>query len=208
MKPFLAWPGWRHLAEAAALTLIVNVLFAVVYFGANFAIAHRLRHWHLFLRSELAIPLWPAAIVVYDSLYLLFLLAPFVLRTPSSFRRLARSAAVVIVVAGVCFLLLPAELGFAAPVVRGPFQAIFEVSDRVNLDYNLVPSLHVALAVVCLQAFWPTASRPIRVALVAWGAGLALSTLLTHQHHVLDVLTGAVLAAITTQLFGRAGDVA
>ena len=76
-------------------------------------------------------------------------------------------------------------------------------SDRLNLDYNLVPSLHVALAAVCLQAFWEGRSMPVRVALVLWGLALALSTIFTHQHHVLDVVAGAVLARVMFLLLHR-----
>jgi membrane-associated phospholipid phosphatase len=196
VKPFVAWPGWRHLAYASLLTLFVNGLFVVVYFGSDSVVAHERHHLHLFVQQELAIPLWPSTIIVYDSLYLLFLLAPFVLRTKESFRRLVFAAAATILAAGACFLLLPAELGFAPAVVAGPFATIFRVSDAINLDYNLVPSLHVALAVLCLQAFWPAGSWPVRLGLALWGAGLATSTLLTHQHHVLDVAAGAALAVV------------
>jgi membrane-associated phospholipid phosphatase len=185
---------WPHLRYAALLTVLVNVLFVVVYGGADYLTGLRAHHLHLFIPAELSIPLWPWTILVYDSLYLLFVIAPFVLTTRESFRALALTAAGTIVVAGVLFLLLPAELGFAAPVVTGPFKTIFTVSDRLNLDYNLVPSLHVALAMICLQAFWAGRSTLVRVALATWGLVLALSTLFTHQHHLLDVVTGAGLA--------------
>lgn len=187
---------WPHLRYAAVLTLLVNVLFVVVYGGADYLTGLRAHHLHLFVPAELSIPLWPWTILIYDSLYLLFIIAPFVLTTRESFRALALTAAGTIVVAGVLFLLLPAELGFAPTVVTGPFTTIFTMSDRLNLDYNLVPSLHVALAMICLQAFWAERSQLVRATLVAYGLALALSTLFTHQHHVLDVITGAGLARV------------
>jgi membrane-associated phospholipid phosphatase len=191
---FLAWPGRRHLALAARLTLLVSVLFCIVYGGANYVTAQRSQHVTLVLPAELAIPLWPPAMLVYDSLYLLFFLAPFVLRTEEAFRRLALAASATIVVSGVCFLLIPARLAFSPPHVTGALRTIFELSDRINLDYNLVPSLHVGLATICLLAYWPRATPLVRTGLATWGTALALSTLLTHQHHLLDVVTGAALA--------------
>ena len=196
-EPFVAWPGWKHLRDALWRIVLVNLLFVVVYGGADWITAHRAHQMALYAPAELAIPLWPPAIVVYDSLYLLFCLAPFVLRTAADFRRLALTASLMIIVAGACFLLVPAKLGFPAPVVTGPFQGIFEVSDRLNLDYNLVPSLHVALTTLCVLAFWPRATSPIRAALVVWAAALAASTLVTHQHHLLDVVTGVGVAWAT-----------
>ena len=202
-EPFVAWPGWKHVWYAVRLIVLVNVLFAIVYGGADWLTAQRAHHLALYVPAELAIPLWPSAIVVYDSLYLFYLLAPFVLRTAGGFLQLALAASVMIVVAGVCFLLVPAKLGFAAPVVAGPFKRIFEVSDRLNLDYNLVPSLHVALTTLCLLAYWPHATPRLRAALLVWTVALALSTLVTHQHHVLDVVTGAGVAWGTWRSFGR-----
>ena len=198
-EPFVAWPGWKHLAYAAFLTAAVDILFAVVYFGADYVTGLRAHHLHLFLRQELGIPLWPSMILIYDSLYLLFLLAPFVLRTREDLNRLALSSAGTIAVAGVLFLLFPAQLGFAPQAVSGPFQRIFEISDKLNLDYNLVPSLHVGLAMVCLQAFWSRRSVVARAALAVWGGALVLSTLLTHQHHIIDAVTGGGLAMVMFQ---------
>jgi hypothetical protein len=195
-EPFVAWPGWKHLGYAALLTAGVDILFAAVYFGADYITGLRAHHLHLFLPQELAIPLWPSMILVYDSLYLLFILAPFVLRTREALNRLAIAAAATITASGILFLIFPAELGFKTPIVTGPFKTIFEISDRVNLDYNLVPSLHVGLAMICLQAFWPKAPRVARLCLAVWGAALILSTLLTHQHHVLDAVAGAGLALV------------
>ncbi len=196
-EPFIAWPGWKHVAYAARLTALVGLLFVVVYGGADYLTGLRRDHVRLFVRQELAIPLWPPAILVYDSLYLLFLLAPLVVRERERFRRVALTAAATIGISGVCFLLIPAKLGFDAPVVTGSLSTIFAVSDKINLDYNLVPSLHVALTTLCLAAFWRGATRLVRVGLVVWGAALGLSTLLTHQHHVIDVIAGVVVAFAT-----------
>ncbi|HSP17660.1 MAG TPA: phosphatase PAP2 family protein [Thermoanaerobaculia bacterium] len=191
---FLAWPGWRHVAYTALLSALIDVLFVAVYFGADFVTGRRVSHLHLFLPQELAIPLWPSMIVVYDSLYLVLLIAPFVIRTRQRVNELALGISTAIVVAGAVFLLVPAELGFAPSVVSGPLKQLFEASDRLNLDYNLVPSLHVALAVICLGHYQAGKSRLVRIALAMWGCALVLSTLLTHQHHVLDAVTGAALA--------------
>src|ERR1700686_1841464 len=94
---------WPHLRYAALLTVLVNVLFVVVYGGADYFTGLRAHRLHLFIPAELSIPLWPWTILVYDSLYLLFVIAPFVLTTRESFRRLALTAAGTIVVAGVLF---------------------------------------------------------------------------------------------------------
>ena len=91
---------------------------------------------------------------------------------------------------------MPAELAF--PPVRaselGIWAPLFRFADSLNLTYNLLPSLHVGLAVVCVAAFATRAERALRALLWTWAAAVTLSTLLTHQHHVVDVLTGWGLA--------------
>jgi membrane-associated phospholipid phosphatase len=61
------------------------------------------------------------------------------------------------------------------------------------LEYNMVPSLHVALSVCCVAIFVRRATAFGRVLLWSWAAAIALSTLLTHQHHVIDAVTGWLL---------------
>jgi aminopyrrolnitrin oxygenase len=192
----LAWPGKEHAVFAARKIALICALFLLVYGGANYLTAIRAHKLHLFLAAELAIPLWPVMILPYDSIYLSFLLAPLILRTKEEIERLAAAAVVVIAIAGLGFLLLPAELGFPPPRVTGPLHTIFVISDEINLDYNLVPSLHVGLAFLCIQAFAIRARMASRILLAIWAAVIALSTLLTHQHHIIDVVTGAVLARV------------
>ncbi len=63
----------------------------------------------------------------------------------------------------------------------------------MNLEYNLIPSLHVALTVTCIGAYLPHATGWTRHLLPLWAFLVAVSTVLTHQHHVLDVVTGLLL---------------
>ena len=77
---------------------------------------------------------------------------------------------------------------------------MFDLADRLNLTYNLVPSLHVALSLACIAAF-STRTAPVgKTLLWIWATGIAISTILTHQHHVIDVVTGWLLATISVRL--------
>jgi membrane-associated phospholipid phosphatase len=192
----LGWPGWGHLRHAVLLGLANALWFALVYGGADAVAArHRLRV-PVHLPAELRIPLVPAMTAAYMSLYALFALAPFVLRPRRELRAFVLTLAVVIAVAGIGFLLLPAELAFPPPVEEdlGRWSGLFHLADDLNLTYNLVPSLHVAFAVACAGAFSRQASRRASAGLWCWAALIAAATVLTHQHHLLDVVTGWLLA--------------
>jgi membrane-associated phospholipid phosphatase len=203
--PFLAWPGWAHLRFAGWLTVLVSAWFAVVYCGTDWLTAHRVARLRVHLDGELLLPLVPSAVCAYMSIYPLFLMAPFALRNRRDLKTLARALAITISIAGIGFLLIPAKLAYRSPdaVELGVWLGLFNLADRLNLDYNLVPSLHVALSVVCIEFFLPE-RLDCKVLLRAWGVMIAAATVLTHQHHLVDVLTGYLLALAVAKFMRRA----
>jgi membrane-associated phospholipid phosphatase len=204
-EPFLAWPGWPHLAYAGLLSLANALWFLAVYGGADFLTSRRGFRVPVHFAAELSIPFVPWMTIFYMSLYGLFILAPFILRTRREFAAAVLTMAVAIAVSGAAFLLFPAELAFA-PVrdeQLGIWAGIYHVADDLNLTYNLLPSLHVAFAVICAAIFSSRAPGPIQAALWLWAFLIAASTVLTHQHHVLDVVTGWLLAVVCVRTVFR-----
>lgn len=198
-QSFLAWPGWAHLWRAALFYLLVTLWFGIVYGGADWFTAQRTTRIRIHLDGELSLPLIPAFTLVYMSIYLLFLAAPFVLQTRQELAALAVNQTLAILMAGIAFLFLPAQLAFPPPQNLGSWEGLFRFADRLNLDYNLVPSLHVALSVICIEMFASHAGPSGRFALRAWGLLIAASTLFTHQHHLLDAATGYLLAFVVVR---------
>jgi hypothetical protein len=182
LRTYLVWSFW------------VGVAFFSVYPTMNWLTSLRARPWHLYAPAELAIPFVPQLVWVYLSMYALFALPAFVLpasRMPALGKQLIAGA----IVSAICFLLLPAELGFARQLPgRAPYDAIFAGMFGIDRPYNLVPSLHVifsaAIALACADVVRPAA----RVALLAWLVVIVASTVLVHQHHLIDV--GAALAIV------------
>lgn len=185
----------------AWLLLRNSLIFALVYGGAD-----RLTALHSFrlpvaLPFETRLPVYPAAVLAYLSIYGLFAAALYFCRDNDSLRGLARAQLRLILVSGIGFLLIPAQPEYppVAESALGIWSGPFHFADRVNLTYNLVPSLHVALSVACVRYYVPTAGPAARVLLWGWAALIAASTLLTHQHHLLDVATGWILALVVTR---------
>jgi membrane-associated phospholipid phosphatase len=137
-------------------------------------------------------------------MYGLFLLAPFLLRSEQQLFALAQALTAAILAAGVGFLLWPAEPAYPAPENLGMWAGLYQAADRLNLRYNMVPSLHVALSIATVAILSRCCSWPMAVLLWSWGVLISLSTLLTHQHHLLDVATGAALGiAVDRMVFRR-----
>jgi hypothetical protein len=191
--PFLAWPGRRVLAEAVVLGTAQTLWWMLVYFGADWVTGQRSTRVRVHLDAELAIPFIPEFILAYRSLDPLFLIGPFVLRTRAQIRALTWAMFCVTLIAGLCFLLLPAEPAYAPQVVPEFWADIFAINTQIVRRYNMVPSLHVALSTVVLAAYGTGRGAWDRAGLAAWGGLIALSTLLVHEHHVLDVVTGFLL---------------
>jgi len=209
-EPFLAWPGWTHLRYALLLSFVNTLWFVLVYGGMDALTARRSFRVPVHFPAELAIPFVPAMTLFYMSIYLLFWMAPFVLRTRREFRALVITLAFAIFCGGIGFLLFPANLAFAQPREEelGIWAGMFHLADKLNLTYNLLPSLHVAFAVICVAIFSTRASVTGKALLWIWAAMVAASTILIHQHHLLDVVTGWLLALVCVgSIFGRlAGD--
>lgn len=189
------WPSradWRHFALLYGL---LTILFVVVFGGADWITRHHSVRIHAFWAFELSIPLVPWMVVPYMTMYVVFLLAPFLL-PKRELNRLGFALAQVILVSGVVFLALPAELGFppatAPGSVWGPW---LRLADRLNLDFDLIPSLHVALFTTCAGVYAARVAPWARALLGLWLVLVTASTVLTHQHHLIDAATGLALGA-------------
>ena len=198
---FLGWPGWPFLRYAWLLSAANGVWFALVFGGCDWLTSHRSLRVPIHLPIELSIPLVPSAVVIYMSIYLLFLAGPFIVRERREFTALIRALALATLIGGVAFLLLPSRAAFAPPGDLGIWAGLFHFADHLNLDYNMVPSLHGALSVCCIAAFSRHTGAAGRAMLWTWAFAIALSTLLTHQHHVVDVLGGWCAGLVAIRAF-------
>lgn len=193
--PGPCWPGWRGLLPFIGWGTAVGLVFFAVYPATNELTAHRSGHWRLYLAAEQAIPFVPAAVWLYLSMYLLFLL-PALFVPARAAPALGRQLIAGCVIGGLAFLLFPAVLGFERTLpAQAPYREIFQALHRVDAPHNLVPSLHVVfsslIALACAQFARPAVGTGLRL----WLALIVLSTLLVHQHHLLDVATALLLVA-------------
>src|SRR5205814_1932472 len=103
---------------------------------------------------------------------LMFPLGPFILRCRAEIVGLTATLAVVIGVAAIGFLLVPAELAYPQEDA-GIWVPLYAWNRRIVLTYNLVPSLHVALSVVTLSAYGVRRGQIGKMMFAAWGAAIA-----------------------------------
>ena len=186
--------------------LWISVAFFSVYPLCNWLTAKRESALNLYFATELSIPFIPEFIWVYLSLYLLFLTPPFFLGH-ERIRTLGRQLIAATVFCGLIFLLLPAQLGFERIIPEGQFYAsLFANLFAVDLPHNMVPSLHVTFSALILFALMDSPRSALARALFAsWLVLISASTVLVHQHHLLDVVTGLLVAITFYRFIGKGG---
>jgi hypothetical protein len=78
---------------------------------------------------------------------------------------------------------------------------LFAALGQFDLPFNQAPSLHVALAVILWARYRSATNGPVRTALAAWFALVAISPLTTYQHHFIDIIMGAWAGTLTLAAF-------
>jgi hypothetical protein len=171
----------------------LSVLFLVVYGWCNWITAQRADAGTLYFEWERFIPFVPLMIVPYMSIDLFFVAAPFLCRSERELATFSKRIVAAIVVAGICFLLFPLRFAFERPTAGGWLGAIFDWFRGMDQPHNLVPSLHIAFLTILAQHYARHTRGLLRNASNVWFVLVGLSTLLTYQHHFMDVAAGFAL---------------
>ncbi|MDB5354786.1 MAG: rane-associated phosphatase, like Aur1 family, and protein serine/threonine/tyrosine [Phycisphaerales bacterium] len=195
------WAAARPLAEAGFWAVFLSIFFFAVYATTNWLAGHRANVGTLYFPWESRIPFVPAMIVPYMSIDLFFFFAPFLCTDVRELRTHARRVMLAILIAGAFFLLLPLQFGMQRPDTPGALGGIFRFLYGFDRPVNLVPSLHIALRWLAWAIFARHTFGLLRRSIDAWFILIGLSTLLTWQHHVIDIVTGQMLAAFCFYVF-------
>lgn len=161
----------------------------------------------------------PSMILPYSCSLWLLIVSFFITDTNKALQRLTLRLLLTTVLACLCFYWIPLKFSFQLPDADIAYQKLginwrfaFALLHAVDKPYNQFPSLHVSYAVLLLVSLWtPIAvfhNRLIayRLSLICLCAGIAVSTLFTWQHHILDVLGGLILAIFVLWIERRISD--
>lgn len=172
---------------------ICSVLFIVTFYSANEYAISLVSRWKMYSQIELKIPYMESWFSIYGSVFILVCFVPFILQRSSDIRRWGHECNAAILLAAICFFALPAELGY--PILpRTDTPSVVAWIKGIAGQYNLFPSLHVALSTITVKNLKLYCKMPQSLCLDLWWVMVVASTLLTHQHHIVDVLGGMILA--------------
>lgn len=156
------------------------------------------------LALDRIVPLEPAWALVYGSLYLFLIVLPvFVVREQEHIRRTVLAYLMVWITAYVCFLVYPTIAPRGDEVIGQGFAAWgLRILYSADPPYNCFPSLHVAHSFVSALTCY-TVHRRVGLAATLCASLVAVSTLYTKQHYILDVVAGMLLAGVACVIFLR-----
>lgn len=194
------WPNRRR--DLALASLVACTVHGLMYLLANHYPLGPVQRLPL-SRLDLAVPFWPWTVFIYLSDYLLLFVAFQCCRTRASADRFLLTEFFVIALATLTHWSYP--VGFP----RDLFPLPGELADAprramvllrtFDAETSCLPSLHVAAAVLAPLLIRKDEPRAFPW-LFAWALLVALSTMTTKQHYLLDVLAGGALAGAAALL--------
>lgn len=181
--------------QAFALSLC-TVVFMMVYNLCTWY-ASSLDHVPSFTFDfEKSIPFIPLSIIPYMAGGLFFCLAFFSCKDKYQLKILTWRMLFVTVIAGIFFIIVPLKFSFAKPEVSHRILGLpFSFLKAFDSPFNQSPSLHIAFAFLFWSVFKELSKW--RTFLMIWLVLLGISTLTTFQHHLIDILNGAILAHLS-----------
>jgi len=181
--------------QAFALT-VCTIVFISVYKFTTWYASSLDRVPSFTFDFEKSIPFLPLSIIPYMASGLFFCLVFFLCKNKYQLKILSWRMLFVIAVAGIFFMIFPLRFSFAKPEVSHSILRLpFSFLKTFDSPFNQSPSLHIAFAFIFWSVFKELSRW--RTFLMIWLIMIGISTLTTYQHHLTDILAGAILAHIS-----------
>jgi hypothetical protein len=194
-------PAFR---ERLAWAIFLSVFGLGMYVATNRIVEWRSHHVpvrSIYFSWERSIPFVPLMVIPYWSLDLFYFFGPLLCRSCGLLRAHAKRMIVAFIVSCAIFLLFPLREAFDRPAVSGISGWFFAQLSHVDRPFNMAPSLHIVELVLLWVIYIPATSGWTRRILRTWFVLIYISTLLTLQHHVIDLITGQILAMACIYFF-------
>ena len=177
--------------------LIAALTGSGIYLGTNEIAAQRTSFYQLYFEFERDIPMVPWMIHIYNSFHVLLLFNFLILKNPLKIRAIAISLIASSAIASVFFLLFPAELGFSRTENMVGYEFWYDALHWIDHPHNLVPSLHITFSALSAYVIsTEIRSNILKSIFLTWFLLICSSIVLVHQHHLIDVVSGFLLAVL------------
>jgi membrane-associated phospholipid phosphatase len=183
--------------ETLSLTFRLQILaltllgWLVIYFFVNrLQVAHDLR-LDLGTEWDRKTPYLPFFALVYFSTYIFVVQPFFVLSDARQFYLMLVSFVSISVISSLIHATVPSKIERVEQVTTGGVSGwMLDLFQKTCKPYGNFPSMHVGLSVPVVVTNYMVGGPVIGSLTLIWAVLIALSTLFTKQHYVLDVLAG------------------
>lgn len=181
----------------SGIIILAILLWLVVFFWVNRLRVEPQRRRDLATPLDHKIPFTPRWALVYFSTYILVMQPFIILSEARLFFGILASYAVVTAIATLVHVALPSQVRRVEDL---PGNSLSErslgVFQRICKPYDNFPSTHVAFSVLAVAANYIQAGPVAGSLILVWAILVALSTMFTKQHTLLDVLSGVLTGAV------------
>jgi len=173
--------------------------WGILWTGADILSNLQPSRYPMYFAFEQHIPFVSWAMPVYFSLDLAVVILPFLFTTWRNALPPMATLLVQTLIAVPFFIFLPMQVGFTGEAVNGVWgEYVMDPLGIPNFSrWNHVPSLHVSYAFTIAVVLGRNWGHGVLLLGLAWACAVSVSTLLVHEHHLVDVLAGGLLFAVT-----------
>ena len=188
-----------------ALGLGLIVMFAVIYLLPQrypvFPVTAMRPLW-----IDRMIPFMPDSVYLYESLYFIVPIAPWLMKTRFEINQYAKGLILMNTVGFFFFFFCPTLS--PRPTDIHDANMLYRQLILIDKELNAFPSLHAAYALfhcACCHGIFCSGfnGKAVRWIIWVWALGITVSTLLTKQHVFVDVVAGSILGLGSFALFCR-----
>jgi membrane-associated phospholipid phosphatase len=163
----------------------------VVYFFVNRLQVAPDRRLDLGTSLDHKIPYVPLFALVYFSTYVFVAQPFFILSTAREFYWMVASFAAISLISSLIHAVLPSKIERVEQVTTGGVSGwMLDLFQKTCKPYGNFPSMHVGLSVPVVAVNYLVLGPLAGGLTLVWAVLIALSTLYTKQHYILDVLAG------------------
>lgn len=153
--------------------------------------------YNLAIPIDATTPFIPLMIVPYSWSIMMFCASFFMVKTPKQLSLLTRRLILATLLACFIFYICPAKFTFERPTVLGWAHYGYQFLHLTDKPFNQFPSLHVTYAILLGVSLWQLSTALLyRLVLCCICSLIIVSTVLTYQHHLLDIAGGLLLAGL------------
>ena len=176
--------------QILTLTLIA---WLGIYFFVNRRQVEPQRRLVLETSLDRKIPFVPQLALIYFSTYVFVLQPFFILSEARQFYWMLASFASITVIANLIHAGVPSKMERIEKLETGGLSGkLINLFQQICKPYGNFPSMHVALSVPAVGANFMVGGPVAGSISLVWAVMIALSTLFTKQHYILDVLAGVL----------------